>query len=279
MLIAAGASAADEILLKNGNVFRGKILSETEREVVIGIPMNEGEEVTRDKKNFIEMTVDKANIKSITRDSTIFRPIEREVVGEEKTPVEPVLANEENKTSPAEKTPATETAPNTNEQPVEGEGKTTDNNNKEEAATEKPVEEQLDPALQAQIDALVKNLGSGDEAARNKAAQKLQSIGKDATPSLVKALLSGGNTQRIDAAKVLGEIRDKRAIQGLIKALEGGRDDRTRMRFVYNALKSVTGQSFFFNEDGNANKRRAEVAKWQEWFDGAKEELPEQVGL
>jgi HEAT repeat protein len=71
------------------------------------------------------------------------------------------------------------------------------------------------------LESLMDMLGSKDVASRKKARKSLVAMGKQAIPSLTRALQNSKSDHlRWEAAKTLGAIGDVRAIPSLVKALE-----------------------------------------------------------
>lgn len=94
----------------------------------------------------------------------------------------------------------------------------------------------------------------------NKIAKKLVKIGRPAIEPLVVALKNEHSNVRFNAAWVLGEISDIRAVDPLIENLKN--DSLSDKRSADKALMKITGQNF--NED---------ITKWQEWREKNKESL------
>jgi HEAT repeat protein len=89
---------------------------------------------------------------------------------------------------------------------------------KKKARQDKPVRSRkVSPET---IRSLVADLGSQDGLVRVRARKSLVALGSRAVKPLVKALASKRQWVRWEAAKALGQIGDKAAIQALIKALE-----------------------------------------------------------
>jgi len=270
-LILAATAAADEILLKNGNVIIGKIIHEDAENVIIRIssPLSDD---SGDAEKFIEMSFPKSNVRRITRDANFFQPIKRKGTEEEKKP-EPAATP----TEPPEPTPpVTPTSPDT---PTTGAG--TETAAETTPATDKEPEPLLDPALQKQVDSYIESLGTMmDEEKRKGIEQRLAAIGEDVGPTVILALKKGGpDFKRISLIRILERLRDKRGVRELIEQLKGMRTNTIRMRFAYQTLMKITGHAIKFEYEVEDNKYRAkQVQAWEEWFTSVKDQYPEQVG-
>lgn len=75
-VLMGGRLAGDEILFKNGNVVRGKILLENSKKVVIKIFY--GEPDVSGKRRFIKMNCAKSQVQWVVRDATLFSSVLRE---------------------------------------------------------------------------------------------------------------------------------------------------------------------------------------------------------
>ena len=67
---------------------------------------------------------------------------------------------------------------------------------------------------------LIRALSDPDTLTAKLASNALVLIGADATPALLDVLKNGTGSARLEAARALAEIKDPRAIPGLMKALE-----------------------------------------------------------
>jgi diguanylate cyclase (GGDEF)-like protein len=70
------------------------------------------------------------------------------------------------------------------------------------------------------VEALIKTLDDRNTGVRLKASSSLRKIGKPAAKSLIKALKNKSEVVRAEAAEILGEIKEKEAIEPLIEALK-----------------------------------------------------------
>lgn len=77
----------------------------------------------------------------------------------------------------------------------------------------------------AQVQRLIGIWSSGDGAQRKHAREQLLAIGGEAVPALIAALHDNHEMVRWEAAKTLGDLPDRRAIQPLIAALEDEDED------------------------------------------------------
>ncbi len=272
LLLAAPASA-DEVLLTNGNILRGRILYEDDAKIELEIPLD-GEA----PDNTVTMTLEKSRVRQITRSPSVFETSRREAIGiaEEETP-EPAAAEEP--PPPSGGSGAEGGAPQTPETDAGGESGAAADEEPTEAEEQGYVEETIDPALERQVESLLRTLGESTREGRDAAENQLVAIGEVATPTLGRALLtSDSNRQKISIVQVLGRIGDRRAVRALLTQLRGGRDDKTRMRHAWTALKRITGQDIYFNEDHGEAKRESDIRDWLDWWESAKEDYPEQVG-
>lgn len=74
-------------------------------------------------------------------------------------------------------------------------------------------------STQEKIKKLLLELEDNDIQARNIARRQLASIGPEAVPDLIRQLKMDKERCRWEAAKILGEIRDKSAAEALVEAL------------------------------------------------------------
>ena len=70
------------------------------------------------------------------------------------------------------------------------------------------------------VSPLIRALSDPDTLTAKLASNALVLIGVEATPALLGVLRSGSRSARLEAARALAEIKDPRAIPGLMKALE-----------------------------------------------------------
>jgi hypothetical protein len=227
----------DTIVLTNGGKLHGKIIKEDEKEVTIQLP-NKG-----------TITVNRDQIKSMEKNEIegpkIPPPSQSPLV-----PREPVKKPEDKKEDkePEEKKPETK--------PDEKEG-------------------QLDPELKKRIEQLVAQLGHRKPSWRSNAKAELAKIGKAATPMLLKALDTGATTwARSGAAEVLGNIREEKAIDYLIRIL--GDPDRFVRDESSKALRKITGKNFGFDPFSSPQNREAAAKKWEEWWEKEKQKQKEE---
>ena len=90
------------------------------------------------------------------------------------------------------------------------------------------------------VEPLISALGDGDRDVREASAKALINIGRPAVDFLIKALDSDDSNVRKEAVKVLGEIKDERAIEPLSKALK---DENKWVRMESaKALKEINWQ-------------------------------------
>jgi HEAT repeat protein len=75
------------------------------------------------------------------------------------------------------------------------------------------------PRLQA-VPPLIQALSDPDTMTARLASNALARIGLEATPALLDVLKTGTGSARLEAARTLAEIKDPRAIPGLMQALE-----------------------------------------------------------
>lgn len=228
---------ADTIVLTNGGKLYGKIVKEktNDKEVTIQLP-NKGEiTVNRDQIERIEINEIKG--------PRLGPP--------SKSPLVPAQPKKKPLTQPEKEKPQPG-------KPVE----------------EKKKEEPLDPELKEKIELYIKQLGLSrrqHRGRRNNAMAELTKIGKPAVPFVIEALKSGKNSKaKWGAARVLGNIGDKRATEPLIKRLRDS-DNFVRKESV-EALRKITSKSFGYDPEGNPQLRSAAAKKWEEWWQKQKEE-------
>ncbi len=265
-LLVGDRAAGDEILLKNGHVITGKIEQEDAEEVTIRVRTPSTAE-GGDKEQYIKMTFAKENVRRITRDGSFFEPITRTATQDEEEEAE-------EPTAPVPAVPAAdeETEPAVEEPTAEAE---------ESKAAAEAKEDELDPALKAQIESLIGSIEATEEQeARERLEQRLVAIGKDAVPLVVTALKAGGSDlKRISLIRVLRTLGDKRAVQELVNQMRGGRRNQTRMRYAWYAVRTLTGKGFDYDYDeDNTQKRNRQLNVWQKWFDSVKDDYPPQIG-
>ena len=70
------------------------------------------------------------------------------------------------------------------------------------------------------VPALIRALSDPDKMTARLASNALTRIGLEATPTLLDVLKTGTSSARLEAARALAEIKDPRAIPGLMQALE-----------------------------------------------------------
>lgn len=70
------------------------------------------------------------------------------------------------------------------------------------------------------VSPLIKTLSDPDPMTANLASRALGLIGTEATPALLDILKNGTGTAKMEAARALAEIKDPRAIPGLMQALQ-----------------------------------------------------------
>ncbi len=86
------------------------------------------------------------------------------------------------------------------------------------------------------IRGLIRDLGSQDRDARKRARHLIIQEGKLALPALIEELSKGGLESRLEAAKILGAIKNPAAAPALIHALE---DDDFGVR--WSAMEGLIG--------------------------------------
>jgi hypothetical protein len=250
---------ADEILLRNGNIIRGQVISEDAEKVVINIPF--GKAGDDGQERFVRMTFPRDRVSRVTRRRSIFE--------EKPEPIRPALqgrrAEDEPETPAAGEVPAEEPAESPETPPAEA------------AESE---EEQIDPALRDKIASLIGELKITDRDARSRAERQLTAIGEDAVPQVTEALLaSDSRLQAISLGHVVGNLGDKRATRALIAQLDAVDRKKTIMRAAYKALKRITGKNIFFDDDDSLRVRRIQQKEWLDWFESVAEDYPPQIGF
>jgi len=246
---AAGA-AGDEVLLKNGNVIHGTIVSEDAENIVFRIPFEEKE--AGKEARFVEMTFPRSRVQRLTRSATVFTPVQREAGAK------PEAGAAAGDTPAGTGSAAVESA----SAPAKGDEETAPGGT-----------EEVSPALKAQIDALLEQLKGTEDEARTEAEQKLGAIGEPAMRLVGLTLKSSeSRLQSMACIRVLRAAGDRKAVRVLIDKLEGANQDRARMQLAWNALKSITGQTIYFNEEHSARERGVQKGKWLEWFETVKDD-------
>lgn len=265
-LLSAPVLKADMIELKNGAVFEGKIVHQSDESVTIrmmGAGSNDEDGPT------IEMSFKRERIKSITISEGLLTPARRpkavDVTREAPPPAAPEakpdtespdLFGQEGGGTPATKQP-----------PATG----------GEAAPEAEEEEEINPLILRYME----DLGDLDQKTRDAARTRLAAFGTDATPALVPAYReSTSYTMKRSILIVLSDIKDKRATRFLIDALEGTGREESRMEWAWIALKKTTGQNIYFDADDSARARGSQRQRWLDWFETVKEDdaYAEQIG-
>jgi HEAT repeat protein len=156
---------------------------------------------------------------------------------------------------------------------------------------------QASPALQAEIDRLVRDLEFQHSEELLQADQRLVYIGEPAIPALLTALDSKDRKTRANSAYVLGEIRDRRVVTHLRPLLDdedvevryetavsllvlgdldeavpflisGLRDpDKWNRYKSFAALKSLSRQDFGYEwQSTDAGAREPAVKRFEEWW-------------
>jgi hypothetical protein len=223
---------ADTVTLKNGGKMHGKVIEESEEEIVLRVA--DAGTITLRKRDIASVQKDK-------KDETIPPPSQ---LPEEEKPSPPKEKPSEK--PPEKEKPAPEETPKTEEEP------------------------EADPELKAKIDLLIFRLGHRRTGYESGAKAGLSKIGKPAVTALVKILKDGSDQQRRNAAELLGTISDKRAIEPLINALSD--PNKWVRQHAINSLSTLTNQTLGFVYDASEAKRQEAVKKWQEWLAKKKEE-------
>jgi hypothetical protein len=236
LLLVWGILLADTVTLRNGGKLHGKVIKESEEEIVLRIT------------DIGTMTLRKRDVVSVQKDQT------------DATAPPPSQVTEEEKPAPAEEKPAEKASGK--EEPANKEQPTT------KQADEKEAEP--DPELKAQIDELIQQLALRRTGYRSNAKAKLAEIGKPAVSALIKILKEGTDWQREGAAELLGTIGDKRATEPLINALPDT-NEFVRKNAI-DSLSTLTNQTLDFVYDAPEADRQEAVKKWQEWLAKKKEE-------
>jgi hypothetical protein len=259
--LLAGGAWADTILLKNGAVFEGKIIEESDTQVGLKISFGEG------KDSFIEKYFPRARIKRITRGAARVR-----------TPQQKSITVEAPKKARSNTLPDDlfKGGDDKERESLFG-GKTPKKDDAEKSADaakeagakdkEMPDQPQIDDALRMQLEGYVAGLGSTETAQREAAKARLSALGKEAMPVLVKSLGMAAFYQRISMIELMGAIKDKRTVQVLIGELKGPRTQYLRTNAAYEALKSVTGKSLPFDGKGDFDARTSAIKGWDDWFE------------
>lgn len=172
---------ADTITLRNGGKLHGKVIKESEEEIVLQVA------------DAATITLRKRDVVSAEKDETVATPPPPSRVIEEEKP-EP--AKEPPKKPAVKEEPAPEEVPKTEKEP------------------------EPDPELKAKIDLHIAQLANRKAGQRNYAKAELAKIGKPAVSALIQTLKQGTPWQRQAAAELLGAIGDERAIEPLIDALQ-----------------------------------------------------------
>ncbi len=245
-LVAAGVltvvlcciAYGDTIVLTNGGKLYGKIVKEktNEKEVTIQLPNKGTITVNRDQIERIEINEIKG--------PRLGPP--------SKSPLVPAQPKEKEPKEQPEK-----------DKPLPG-----------KPDQEEKKEQPLDPELKERIDTFIYQLGLARKqhrGRRNNAMAELAKIGGPAVPFLITALESGRSSKaKWGAARVLGDIGDKRATEPLIKHLRDS-DQFIRKESV-EALWKITNKKFGFDPLAQPQSRNAAARKWEEWWQKEEEE-------
>ncbi|MFW5856961.1 MAG: HEAT repeat domain-containing protein [Planctomycetota bacterium] len=283
LLLAAGSARTDDsVLLKNGAVFEGKVVLQGEEKIVLR--MKESDDAPSVEMEFARDKVDRI----IYGEGLL--PTRRTVVVEakpEKKAPEPERpedwidreslfgqgdgedAGEDAGQAGDDGEAVSETADALEEA---GEATTEDD---ADAAAEDAGEEEFDPMVMKWI----RQLGHEEDSAQQEARKKLAAYGKDAVRPLIKSLLGADLEQRRYIILTLGDLRDKRAVQVLIEELEAPDNHDTKMRWTWLALKKITGQNIFFDEEDRRARRRFYIDEWRKWFESVQDRYPEQIPI
>jgi hypothetical protein len=245
-IVVAGAAQADTVLLKNGAVFQGKVLRQTDEVVILSVATGEADGAT------IEMEFEQSRVEEVTISEGLLTG------GQSAKPVDV--------TRPEAPEPETS---------LEDEledlfGQTGDDDDEEDSPAAGPE----NPMIRRYIE----DLGSDSAEVRGAARERLVAFGTDATAPLVRLLRSGNETEQIAALSILSEIRDRRATLALIRELRGTEEQSAKMQWAWIALKQTTGEDLPFSETADEETRNEQIRAWLNWFESVREEYPPQLG-
>lgn len=235
---------ADLIQLKNGAVFEGKIINETDEVVTLRLHDN------RDADSSIDMQFKRNRIKTVTLSENLLDD-------DNESRVVNVTRKKEPENSPQTAQDEDEAvAPDLFGQ----EGKDKDGGKESDGETYTSTTNPL-------IVRYIEDLASVDGEIRSEAHQKLIAFGKEATPPLVETLQKSDNfTQRRSIVRALADIRDKRATRVLIEQLKGTERESSLMEWAWIALKNTTEQSYPFTSTASDATRKEQYEGWLGWW-------------
>jgi len=281
LLLAAGAArTTDSVLLKNGAVFEGKVVLQGEEKIVLR--MKESDDAPSVEMEFTRDQVDRIIYGGGLLPSR--RTVVVEAKPEQKAPEperpedwidrESLFGQGDDAGEDAEQAgDGGEAVSETADALEEAAEATTEDD--AGAAAEDAEEEDVDPMVMKWI----RQLGHEEDSAQQEARKKLAAYGKDAVRPLIKSLRGADLEQRRYIILTLGDLRDKRAVEVLIEELEAPDNHDTKMRWTWLALKKITGQNIFFDEEDRRARRRYYVDEWRKWFDSVRDRYPEQIPI
>lgn len=278
---ASGAAAADAVLLKNGAVFEGEVVARNDEVIVLRLEA-EGDEPA------VEMEFARDRVDRIIYEEGLL-PSRRTVVLED----EP----EEEEEPPADRVDrdslfgqGDDDDDDGGEAGGGGDGESIGKTDEETPPGEDGEEAGPDGAEEAepvdpQVAEWIRRLASEEDAEQQSARKKLAAWGGDAVRPLIKSLKGAPLEQRRYIIATLGDIGDKRAVSVLIdelnvKQAEINPPQELKMRWTWIALKKITGQSIYFDEEEDDQaRRRFYVKEWRKWFESVEDAYPEQIPI
>jgi hypothetical protein len=232
-LFLPGIARADTIHLKNGDVIEGKILSQSEKEVVIQVGKTGS------------MTIAMRRVERIVKDDKTGESHGGGSITGRKTPPKEKEEPEKPKVEPKD-------GPTVPKEP----------------AKDCPYidRSKVDPEAVAIAENYIGRLSSKPKF-RNRARNHIRALGEKAGRSLVRALDSPSPLIRKEVTRLLGEIKYKPAVPALIGKGLTDEDVYVRIEAVAS-LRGMTGKSFRYMPEGLPRIREEGLKKWKRWWEG-----------
>jgi len=241
----AASETPDEILLRSGSLIRGRILDDGAANVRIEIPVA----ARRPGENLqppIEFTIDKKNIRAITRGGGSFFQ-SAEWTDLRPAPPRPLPA------------PSFESFENTS---TRSEADSVE-------SWDLPLEaERLSDDERRLASDAFRRLGSPDEYERRAAAGELVAIGGLWRVAVEVLRMDPDIRRRVAAADLLGEMEEPRATPALANLLDARGEPAEVQTAAWRTLTRLTGESLSFDPSADADTRATQAEAWRAVVDG-----------